>query len=61
MEALNPFFNVSRGKDVSNFRKVIALIQEFISDIDYELKYIHINLDTNVRKEINTLGFFKCL
>jgi hypothetical protein len=51
---------VIRSQDSNNFRFVIEKIQKFIQEIDFELGYIYISLNTRARMYLNTLGFFYC-
>ena len=50
-----------RNLDTKNLREVIAIIDQMIADVDYELQYIMVITNSQARIYLNTLGFFFCL
>lgn len=55
------YFNQFRSQDTKNFRITMAVAQKYMQEVDYELAYIWVSLNTHARIYLNTLGFFLCL
>ena len=59
-ETLKNANSAFRSHDSNNIRQTLAVIQQYIQEIDFELGYMWVNLNTRARMFLNTLAFFYC-
>lgn len=50
-----------RNFDGMSINRVISIVNEHVSEIDYELRYIMCSLNSTAKYYLNTLGFLKYL